>query len=246
MPQTDERRSIDYVKTRLVVDHVMASSAIPIVFPPVEVYQPPRAGWYVDGGLRLNTPLKPAVDLRAAQLLIIATDPAEAVTDQRAPGAAPPPSAGGGAGRGGQPPARAADRPDGRGRAHARRQEPGCHRRSQSGPRRHPLALAGPRPGSSGPLADLAGQVLQGRAPGQGRGSVVGRLRRSAGAWVARDPGRLEVVTHLLFDPDFIEGAIELGRRDAQRSLDSFGSPRWQLTGQVPAAAPAPVGACIS
>jgi NTE family protein len=67
--------AIDYVETRLDDEHVRASAAIPILFPPVRVEHPPEArGWYFDGGTRLNTPIKPALDLGAERLIVIATD----------------------------------------------------------------------------------------------------------------------------------------------------------------------------
>jgi NTE family protein len=71
-PERDQRRGIDYVSTRLTAEHVRASSAIPSVFPAVHVSEPKRAsGWYVDGGTRLNTPIKPALALGAKRLVIV-------------------------------------------------------------------------------------------------------------------------------------------------------------------------------
>ena len=231
-PETDACRSIDYVATRLEVGHVLASSAIPLVFPPVEVSQPSRArGWYVDGGLRLNTPLQPALDLRAERLVVIATDPAETATDVRVTGAVPPPTAGGGLAH--LLYALLTDRMVEDLRTLARKNERASGD-AEEGPDSIRWVFAGPSPGSAGPLAELAGQVVQGQAPGQRRRRAAG-LRRAGGTWLARDPGRLEVLTHLLFDPEFINGAIELGRRDARRSLDPLGSPVWHLTGGSPA-----------
>lgn len=67
--------AIDYVPTRLNDEHVRASAAIPILFPPVRVEKPKEArGWYVDGGTRLNTPIKPALDLGADRIVVVATD----------------------------------------------------------------------------------------------------------------------------------------------------------------------------
>jgi NTE family protein len=47
--------------------HVLASAAIPFFFPPVEI----GGLWYVDGGLRHNTPIAPALELGAERLLLV-------------------------------------------------------------------------------------------------------------------------------------------------------------------------------
>ena len=67
-------RDLDYERARLGVDHVMASAAIPALFPPVWVAEPAHASaWYVDGSTRLHTPLRPAIDLGAERLVIVGT-----------------------------------------------------------------------------------------------------------------------------------------------------------------------------
>jgi NTE family protein len=54
---------------RLTVDHVMASAAIPLFFPAVQLGR----AWYGDGGVRLIAPLSPALHLGAGRLLAIST-----------------------------------------------------------------------------------------------------------------------------------------------------------------------------
>ena len=70
----DRLRGIEYVATpRLELEHILASSAIPTLFPAVRVTTPePAAGWYYDGGSRLNTPIKPALWLGAKRVIVIA------------------------------------------------------------------------------------------------------------------------------------------------------------------------------
>lgn len=75
-PAFDEKNGIRYVRARLGTDHVIASSSIPIFFPPKEIHEPPEAsGWYWDGGTRINTPIRPALAIGVERLVIVATDP---------------------------------------------------------------------------------------------------------------------------------------------------------------------------
>jgi NTE family protein len=72
-PPADAARAIDYAATALSAVHVRASAAIPALFGAVEVTEPPAAaGWYGDGGTRLNAPLKPALALGANRVVVIA------------------------------------------------------------------------------------------------------------------------------------------------------------------------------
>ncbi len=76
---------IRYVKTRLRSEHVRASAAIPVLFPTVEVTAPrTAAGHYTDGGTRLNSPLKPAVDLGAEKVIVIGFEPFKPAAETRA------------------------------------------------------------------------------------------------------------------------------------------------------------------
>jgi NTE family protein len=80
LPDADDVR---YVRTCLSSEHVRASAAIPLLFPPVEIDRPAAdAGFYTDGATRLNSPVKPAVALGADRVIIVGFDP---VASQDAP-----------------------------------------------------------------------------------------------------------------------------------------------------------------
>jgi len=53
----------------ITVEHVMASSSLPMLFPAVRI----GTEWYGDGGVRLTAPLSPALHLGATRILTVAT-----------------------------------------------------------------------------------------------------------------------------------------------------------------------------
>lgn len=82
VPAPDDTRALDYCPTVLQASHLRASCALPVLFPPVAVSSPPSAaGWYLDGGVRLNAPLKPALALGAEALLLVASHSASFAED---------------------------------------------------------------------------------------------------------------------------------------------------------------------
>ena len=55
------------VRTTLTVDHVMASSAIPVFFPPTRI----QGALYGDGCIRLTSPVSPAIHLGADRIIAV-------------------------------------------------------------------------------------------------------------------------------------------------------------------------------
>ena len=55
--------------TRFTIEHVMASAALPFVFPAVRIGDE----WHGDGGIRLAAPLSPAVHLGAKRIIAMST-----------------------------------------------------------------------------------------------------------------------------------------------------------------------------
>lgn len=53
--------------TTITVDHIMASAALPLLFPAIQI----ERDWYGDGGVRLTAPLSPALHLGARRILAI-------------------------------------------------------------------------------------------------------------------------------------------------------------------------------
>ena len=88
LPPWANHQMIHMQKLRLTPIHAMASAAIPLLFPAVRV----GARYYADGGLRLNTPLSPAIRLGANRILVIGLshenqdDVPESLAQERAAG----------------------------------------------------------------------------------------------------------------------------------------------------------------
>lgn len=80
-----DRRSVD---GPLTVENVMASAALPLIFPAVQV----DGAWYGDGGVGLTAPLSPAVHLGAERILAISTRAARQEADPALIGRYPPPA----------------------------------------------------------------------------------------------------------------------------------------------------------
>jgi NTE family protein len=74
----------------LTIEHVMASSALPMLFPAVQVGKE----WYGDGGVRLTAPLSPALHLGATRILTVSTKYQKTQQEADAPVAVgyPPPA----------------------------------------------------------------------------------------------------------------------------------------------------------
>ncbi len=71
------------VRTTLTIDHLLASAAIPIVFPAIGL---PDGAFYGDGSVRQVAPLAPAIHLGARRVLAVAmrtADPVGAGAEQR-------------------------------------------------------------------------------------------------------------------------------------------------------------------
>lgn len=61
----DHRR--DSVRTRIGVPHLLASAALPLLFPPQRIGNE----YFVDGSLRMTEPLRPAIKMGADRILVI-------------------------------------------------------------------------------------------------------------------------------------------------------------------------------
>ncbi|HSH45787.1 MAG TPA: patatin-like phospholipase family protein [Longimicrobiales bacterium] len=64
-----ERPDRKSIQTTIRVDHVMASAALPLMFPAIQIGDQ----WYGDGGIRLAAPLSPALHLGARRILAVST-----------------------------------------------------------------------------------------------------------------------------------------------------------------------------
>jgi NTE family protein len=73
----------------LTVEHIMASSSLPLVFPAANL----QNAWHGDGGIRLTAPLAPAVNLGADRVIAISTSIEPGRSEANRPSADYPPPA---------------------------------------------------------------------------------------------------------------------------------------------------------
>jgi NTE family protein len=227
VPHTAPEQHRRFVPTRLGVSHLMASAAIPALFPSVRVDEPAEAaGWYVDGATRRRVPLAPALELGADRVVAVGTG------GLRAPSPDP--------GRDEE----AVDLADGAAtllgavmddplRHDLRRLAEvnalagdadlapvlNRHREARGLPPYRPLPYVAVAPEDGGELAQTAMEVFR-----TNHGSLRGTLgdpdlqvmHRLLGS---DSPLQGELLSYLLFDPDFFEAAAAIGRTDAEEWL---------------------------
>jgi NTE family protein len=212
LPKSSSGRAIDYRRARVTHEHVLASSAIPALFEPVEL----EGEWFTDGGVRLNVPLSPALKFDPTHVVVIATHPA--TYPVRAAAAEP-------------------HRPDVVDSAAAvlssvlaDRMVEDLHtldklnrlaaQAPESDVRRIKRLFVGPD------RRDQLGQLAAARFGDRERGGfdALGTIHRLVG------PGERaagEILSYLFFDPAFASAAIELGREHAQRQIGTTRPWKW-------------------
>ena len=87
---TWQRPGRQSMMTTLTVDHIMASCALPLFFPAVQLGD----DWHGDGGLRLTAPLSPALHLGAQKMIAISSQytPGRSEASPGRPHGYPPPA----------------------------------------------------------------------------------------------------------------------------------------------------------
>jgi NTE family protein len=225
------RRShvVEYVATKLDDQHVRASAAIPILFPPVRVESPAEArGWYVDGGTRLNTPIKPALDLGAERLVVIGTEAVTQLSAESGRHDSEPPDFGDGALHALHgalvDPLSEDMRALGNVNAFFAEAETApaatAYREARGKPPYRKVPYIFVAPSRRGVIGEIATEVFRARYSGlKGlRSPDFPLLNRLLGG---DSPAHGELLSYLLFDREFIEALIDLGREDATRWLDA-------------------------
>jgi NTE family protein len=221
LPKNNVPRGIEYRAVDLASDHVLASAAIPIAFPSIDVQ---KSGWFVDGGVRLNTPISPGIDLLAKvspgpnRMIIVSTDP-----DPRGPNTAPVASS--------RPDVideassilhsvfvdRVAEDVRSLRRINAITSANGAKsipdRRADGGQTFDVIEHCYFGPLTRGPIRGKAGEIFRSKY-GPLSFSIFNPLSRALGN---EGPSHDELLSFLLFDTDYLTALVQMGQADAQR-----------------------------
>ena len=207
-------------------EHALASGAIPLLFRPVRI----EASWFIDGSVRQNVPLAPAIRLGADRILVVALRQSErAERPPRADGEEPPTTA---AQLGRILNALLLDHTDydlerlrrinaviARGERAYGAGFADCVAEIAAGDLGGPLRRVEDlviRP--SRDIGQLARAHADRRVRGLRRGTLASRLlRRAASDAEAASDGAADLASYLLFDRDYADELVALGYDDARR-----------------------------
>ena len=70
------------VRTSISIEHLMASAAIPLLFPATRIEVNGQAAYYGDGSMRQITPIAPAIHLGAQRVLVVGVSSAPEPVDE--------------------------------------------------------------------------------------------------------------------------------------------------------------------
>jgi len=222
---------------RIGAEHVLASSAIPLLFPPVKV----GGRHYLDGGLGMNTPLRPAVRLGADKVLVLSLRHARPPSQDTPEHEAPRPQTGSnptwaqvvGKTMSAVLLDRAAHDVE-RLQRHNRMIEWGVENWGPSYAEKLDMFMSEQRGSTyrtirplllqpSEDLGRLASEVTQDTRFGQGADDLTMRALRFLSG--ANETGENDAMSYMLFDPVFVRQLLELGERDAaerKEELEAF------------------------
>lgn len=223
----DPLRAVDVAAGPITVEQVLASSALPLGFPPVWIPEPAaNAGWYIDGGVRLNSPLRPAIAVGMDRLVIIDSMPTDCG------GELPPTPAGEPIPPVSESAALLLDTVLGDQLAEDIRSvmatnhlveqatAAGMNLTAPDGTplRSVPLMVVSPAPGE---LSTLAGDIIEEKTS-----KPLGPIRESEDfaldlllRGLGDSPGRLELLSFLYFDSDYFAAQLDLGAKAADAAL---------------------------
>lgn len=198
------------------VDHLLASAAIPMMFPPVYVPEPEHVrGYYVDGGVRLNAPLDAALAAGVTRLVVVSGHSVGVPAPPEPVDAGSPPDIAAAAAVS----IRAvltdglADDLQTLGRRNTWvRDMQGTLPADDMPYRSVPYLLVAP---SDGKLAELAAAAFVPSILPTDSYWAIGRLLDVLGTGNGRD----ELLSLILFDPSYAAAQIELGREHAEQAL---------------------------